>query len=66
MQHQCVQNYPSQESSKSMKSAAILEMVVWACADCNVVVGWIVSDDDSVMRAHLRHKKDPDNNQDKG
>ena len=41
-------------------------MAINAPRDCKVVVGWIVSEDDFVMRAHLRHKRDPDNNQDKG
>ena len=64
--HKCVQNYPTDQSSKSMEAAAILDMAIHSAAQMKFVVSTIVSDDDSTMRAHLRHKVDPNNDKDKG
>ena len=63
--HKCVQNYPTDQSSKSMEAAAILDMAIHSAQQMKFVVSAIVSDDDSTMRAHLRHKVDPNNNKDK-
>ena len=54
--HDCIQNYSSEASSKGMEPLAILEMAVEAPTR-GFVMDWIVSDDDSVMRAHLKHNK---------
>ena len=48
-----------------MEAAAILEMVVNSYKE-GFIIGCIISDDDNVMRAHLKHKKDLLNNDDKG
>ena len=53
--HDCVQNWATDLSSKSMEPAAILKIVTEAPSR-GYIVHWIVSDDDSVMRAHLKHK----------
>ena len=50
--HECIKNFDG--SAKSMEPAAILKMVVEGPRK-GYVVDWIVSDDDSTMRAHLRH-----------
>lgn len=52
--HDCVQNLLSGQSSESMEASAILELAI------NSVIKRIVSDDDNVMRAHLRYKNDND------
>lgn len=64
-EHICVQNYPSNESSKGMEAAAILHMTINSVPDRNFVIGSIVSDDDSVMRSHLRYPN-PTKKKDKG
>ena len=51
--HDCVANYTV--SSKGMKSATILRMVQEAPSH-GFIVGWLVSDDDSVMRAASQSK----------
>ena len=61
--HECVKNWTG--SSKSMESAAILQMVMNSVLS-GFIVKCIVSDDDSVMRAHLRHVKTPGDKKDKG
>ena len=61
--HECNKNWEG--SSKSMESAAILHMVKQS-SENGFIVGSIVSDDDSVMWAHLRHNIDPTNKSDKG
>ena len=48
-----------------MESAAILH-IVKQLSENGIIVGSIVSDDNSVMRAHLRHNIDPTNKSDKG
>ena len=53
--HNCVANYTG--SSKSMEYEIIL-LLVQKAPSCRFVVGLLVSDDDSVMRAHLHHAKD--------
>ena len=63
--HECVQNWPTDGSSKSMESAAILLMACKSVEQRAFVMHWIVSDDDNVTRAHLRHL-DPTNKKDKG
>ena len=63
--HKCVQNWPTNGSSKSMDSAAILLMAYTSVDKRAFIMHWIVSDDDNVMRAHLRHP-DPINKKDKG
>ena len=50
--HECMKNCSG--SIKSMEAAAILQMVQDSIA-LGFIVGSIVSDDDSVMRAHLHH-----------
>ena len=52
--HECIANYTG--SSKGMESFAIVEMVKMAPSH-GFVVGWLVSDDDSTMRAHLHHAR---------
>ena len=54
-QHLCVQNYPSDGSSKGMEPAAILDMATTCVILRQFVMFWIIADDDSVMRAHLCH-----------
>ena len=54
--HDCIQNYSSEASSKGMEPLAILEMAVEAPTR-GFVMDWMVSDDDSVMCAHLKHNK---------
>ena len=63
--HDCVQNYPTAGSSKSMEPKAILDIAIESPTTRGFITDWIVSDDDTVMRAHLRHKKSP-NKSDKG
>ena len=55
--HKCIQNWKTEQSSKSMEAAAILWMAINSVPLMGFVMRWIVSDDDNVMRAHLRHKK---------
>ena len=62
--HDCVQNYPTNGSSKSMEPLAILEIASKSPTQ-GFITHWIVSDDDTVMRAHLKHKKSF-NKKDKG
>ena len=54
-EHDCVQNYPSDGSSKSMEPLTILHIATEAPKK-KFVLHWITSDDDSVMCAHLKHK----------
>ena len=63
--HDCVQNYDTDLSSKAMEPAAILFMATEAPSQRQFVMHWIISDDDSVMRAHLKHPK-PHLQKDKG
>ena len=63
--HVCVQNYPTESSSKGMEACAILNMAIDTVKERKFVMKAIVSDDNSVMRAHLCHK-DPNNTRDKG
>lgn len=55
--HNCVQNYPPDHASKGMETAAILNMAINSVPTYKFVMRWIVSDDDNVMYAHLRHKR---------
>ena len=52
--HYCTKNWEG--ASKSMKSSVILEICVRAPSR-GYHVGVIISDDDTTMRAHLKHKK---------
>ena len=61
--HDCVKNW--NESSKKMESAAALCMVVSSPTDRGVVILWIISDDDSVMRAVCSYPE-PENTKTKG
>ena len=61
--HECVKNWEG--SSKSMEPAAIVDMVTNAPKK-GYIIGSIVSDDDSTMKAQLRHKQEPQNPKDKG
>ena len=63
--HNCIQNWKTEQSSKSMEAAAILWMAINSVPLMGFVMLWIISDDDNVMRAHLRHKKS-DHKKDKG
>ena len=56
--HLCVQNWPSNQSSKAMEPAAILDMAINSVPKRNFVIGTIISDDDSTMHVHLRHPSD--------
>eukprot|EP00957_Ditylum_brightwellii_P081396 6191169-Ditylum_brightwellii.AAC.1 len=51
--HECVCNY--KESSKGMETQMTLELTVEAKRRCGLIVGFIVADDDSSMRALLCH-----------
>ena len=57
--HDCIKNFTG--SAKAMEAEAIFQMVTSA-PSLGHVVHWLVSDDDSVMRAHLRHPLQPDPN----
>ena len=61
--HECTKNWAG--SSKGMEAAGILDMVMRSVSS-GFIVKCIVSDDDSVMRAHLRHVKNPNDKKDKG
>ena len=50
--HTCMKNYEG--ASKSMESAAILQMCIEA-PENGYYIGTIISDDDTNMRAHLKH-----------
>ena len=63
--HKCIQNWKTEQYSKIMESAAILWMVINSITLMGFIMRWIVSDDDNVMRAHMRHKKS-DHKKDKG
>ena len=52
--HLCAQNYASDKSSKSMESDAILQICIEA-PERQYLVGTIISDDDTNMRAALKH-----------
>ena len=59
--HLCVQNWPSDELSKAMDPAAILDMAINSVPKRNFVIGTIISDDDSTMCVHLCHSSgEPD------
>ena len=60
--HECVQNWASDQSSKSMESAMILSMACNSVARRQFVMNWIVSDDDNVMCAYSHHVKEDDQN----
>ena len=64
-QHDCIQNWDTNKSSKSMEAACILYIVTSSPSDRGFVTKVIISDDDNVMRAHLRHENNDDPN-DKG
>lgn len=64
--HKCVQNFPSNKSSKSMEAAAVLDMICRSATERQFVIKAVVSDDDSVMRAHLRYNVNPHDKEDKG
>ena len=55
-EHDCPYNYRS-GSSKAMEASAALDMVVsmWSDSKDTIGVEYIVSDDDSTMRAHCHH-----------
>lgn len=53
-QHECAKNFEG--ASKSMESSAILALCIDAPKK-GYYIGAIVSDDDTNMRAHLKHKK---------
>ena len=53
-EHECPNNFEG--SSKSMEASAILNMVEDAFYNQFCIVDIIVSDDDSTMRALLKHK----------
>ena len=55
-EHDCPYNYRS-GSSKAMEASAALELVIalWNSSNRTVGIEFIVSDDDSTMRAHLQH-----------
>ena len=55
--HDCVQNWSTDQSSKSMKHASILDQAINAPTSRGFVMDWIILDDNSVMRAHIKHKK---------
>ena len=57
--HDCIQNWASDAPSKNMEAAAILHMAI-NCVFLGFIMGSIISDDDSVMRAHLKHVNDTD------
>ena len=63
--HDCIQNYPTNGPSKSMEACAILDMVTKSPTEAGFVMHWIVSDDDSVMRAHCKYRRST-NKKDKG
>ena len=52
-QHECPRNHDG--SSKSMETEAIFRMVKDACYQKNYTIATIISDDDSTMKANLRH-----------
>ena len=51
--HECPKNHLG--SSKSMECEAIFRMVLEAHRDLNYTIAVIISDDDSNMRANLKH-----------
>ena len=51
--HVCVKNYEG--SSKGMEATMVLELTIQAKRQCRFIVGFIVADDDSLMRATLKH-----------
>ena len=53
--HDCIKNWDG--SSKRMEAQAILDMCISCPYNRNFVAHWIISDDDSSMRAVLRHAK---------
>ena len=64
-EHDCVQNYPTDGSSKAMEPLAILHIASKAPKEKKFIAHWITSNDDSVMCAHLKHKVS-NNRSDKG
>ena len=56
-EHHCAHNYAYDRSSKSMESEAILHMAKVA-PDSGYLIGTIISDDDTNMRATLKHATD--------
>ena len=61
--HKCVKNWDWNESSKKMEAAAILQMLVESPAERGIFISWIVSDNDSVMRAVCSHPNVTDKKQ---
>ena len=59
--HECVKNFDG--SSKSMEAEGIVQLVTEAFNTRNFIVHVIISDDDSTMRAHLKHPRLKKNNQ---
>ena len=53
--HVCIKNWDA--SSKSMEPYGILHLVSTSAEERGFVADWIVSDDDSSMRAIVKHKK---------
>eukprot|EP00957_Ditylum_brightwellii_P011525 872006-Ditylum_brightwellii.AAC.1 len=51
--HVCVKNYEG--SSKRMEATMTLELTIQVKRQCGFIVGFIVADDDSSMRATLKH-----------
>ena len=64
--HDCIQNWNSNQSSKSMEAACILHLAINSVPDRGFVMRMIISDDDNVMRAHLRHPNVKKSRLDKG
>ena len=62
-EHDCIKNWDA--SSKAMEPHGILDLVCNSATDRGYVTDWIVSDDDTSMRAILKHKK-TDSDTDKG
>eukprot|EP00957_Ditylum_brightwellii_P033902 2569075-Ditylum_brightwellii.AAC.1 len=51
--HVCVRNYKG--SSKGMEATMALKLTIQAKHQCGFIVGFIVANDDSLMRATLKH-----------
>ena len=48
-----------------MEAANILHMAINSVPERNFIMRWMVSDNDSIIRAHLRHPKDDARDKDK-
>lgn len=60
--HNDIQNWQSDQSSKRVKAAAIIQMVVNIVTEQKFVMCLIVLDDGSIMRAYLCHPKSENKN----